>query len=68
MVVAEGRVAVREAVVEVAVRLEGVVVEVGFPTGLAVFEVAVREVVDAAEPVTLNLRSAVEAIFGFNGA
>lgn len=66
VVVVEGRVAVRAAVVEVVVRLLGVVVEASLPAGLVALEAAVRELV--AEPATLDRRSAVEVVVVFNGA
>lgn len=65
----EGRVAVRVAVVDVAVLLAGAVAEVRRPTGLPV-EVAVRDAVvlvagffSKLEPATLDLRSSVEDVF-----
>jgi hypothetical protein len=68
----DGRVAVRGAVVDVAVRVAGVFAEVSRPTGLLV-EVAVRDAVvlvagffSKLEPATLDLRSRVEE--DLNGA
>lgn len=67
VVVVEGRVVVREAVVEGVVRVAGVVVdELGLLTGLLAV-VAVRDAVvdgDAFDPTVLDLRSTVDEVFG----